>query len=80
MKRTEILTIVLIAAAAALLTFLVVNALLGGKIKQSTTIEEVEEIDRQLAKPTHRIFNLRAINPTVEVYVENQNPDESPTE
>mgnify|MGYP000895703324 CR=1 FL=1 len=80
MKRTEIAMIILIASAAALITFFAVNSLLGGRIKQSATIEETEEIDRQLAKPTNRIFNVRAINPTVEVYVENQNPDENPAE
>lgn len=72
MKRTEIAMIILIASAAATITFFAVSSLLGGKIKQTATIEQTEAIDRQLTQPTKRIFNSRSINPTVEVYVQEQ--------
>ncbi len=72
MKRTEIAMIILIASASAFITFFAVNSLLGGKIRQTATIETTQAIDRQLVTPTKRIFNTRSINPTVEVYVKDQ--------
>lgn len=78
MKRTEIAMIILIASSAAIITFFAVNSLLGGKIKQTATIEETQVIDRELAQPTKRIFNKTAINPTVEVYVKDQGGSNSP--
>ncbi|MGO3702248.1 MAG: hypothetical protein ACTJG2_03650 [Candidatus Saccharimonadales bacterium] len=75
MKRTEIAMIILIASVAATITFFAVNSLLGGKIKQTATIEQTEVIDREVAQPTKRVFNSKSINPTVEVYVREQGAD-----
>lgn len=76
MKRTEIAMIVLIASLSMMLTFTLVQALLGDTIKQTASVEKATAISQDITSPSKRIFNDRAINPTVEVCVEASNEDE----
>ena len=73
MKRTEIAMIILIASLSMLLTFTLMRSLLGDKIERSATIKEAVEISEQIEQPAKRVFNSKAINPTVEVCVQTDN-------
>lgn len=73
MKRSEIAMIIFIASLSMMLTFTLVNSLLGEKIKRTASVEETAEISGAIEVPAKRIFNKKAINPTVEVCVEANN-------
>lgn len=73
MKRTEIAMIILIASLSMLLTFTLMRSLLGDKIERSATVKEAVEISEQIEQPAKRVFNSKAINPTVEVCVQTDN-------
>lgn len=72
MKRTEIAMIILIAGISMGLTFFIARAFFGDAVKKEATIEVVSPIKKTLDEPSKLIFNEKAINPTVEVYVENE--------
>lgn len=72
MKRTEIAMIILIAGISMGLTFFVARAFFGDAVKKEATIDVVPPIKKTLDEPSKLIFNERAINPTVEVYVEDE--------
>ena len=70
MKKTEIAMIILIASLSMLVTFFVVRTIFGDSIKKEKTVPVVTEVRDELIPPSKLIFNKDAINPTVEVYVE----------
>lgn len=66
--KNEFLTAIVIAIIAVVGGFLVTNTLMGPV--KSVTIKTIEEgVGSELAEPNPEIFNYRALNPTVEVYV-----------
>ena len=70
MKKTEIAMIILIASVSMFATFLIARTLLGDSIKREKTVPVVTEVKDELVPPSKLIFNDDAINPTVEVYVD----------
>lgn len=77
MKRTEVAMIVLVASLSMMLTFTLVQSLLGDTVKQKVSVEKAIAITEDIATPAKRIFNEHAINPTVEVCVEISGGDET---
>lgn len=71
MKKTEIAMIVLIASISMFATFFIARALLGDNIKREKAVPVVTEVKDELVPPSKLIFSKDAINPTVEVYVDN---------
>lgn len=71
MKKTEVAMIVLIASISMFATFFIARALLGDNIKREKAVPVVTEVKDELVPPSKLIFNKDAINPTVEVYVDN---------
>lgn len=69
MRKTDIFAVILTASIGTLITFILVNSLLGDPNDQSVTFNTVEAVDSALTDPDPEIFNADAINPTVEVYV-----------
>lgn len=66
--KTDFLTAVVIAIVGLVGGYLVTNMLVGPI--GSTTVKTLEEsVSSELAEPNPEIFNYRALNPTVEVYV-----------
>jgi len=70
MKKTEIAMIVLIASLSMFATFFIVRTIFGDSIKKEKTVPVVTEVRDVLIPPSKLIFNEKAINPTVEVYIE----------
>lgn len=80
MKRTEIAMIILIASLSMILTFTLVRSVLGDKIERTATVKEAVEISDEIEQPAKRVFNDKAINPTVEVCVQTDTVDVNPTD
>lgn len=62
--------IILVASLCMAITFFVVRSLFGSAIDREKTVKTIEPINDGLVQPSKLIFNEKAINPTVEVYVE----------
>ncbi len=75
MKRTEIAMIVLISSLSMFATFTIAQKFLANSVKRTVTIEQAKPISKEIAKPSKRIFNSDAINPTIEVCVESNSVD-----
>ena len=72
MRKTEVAMTILIASAAMLAAFFLTRALFGSEIEREATVETAEPIVKDESKGvsiSRRIFNEKALNPTVEVYV-----------
>ena len=69
MKRSDVISIVLVGAIGLIASYFGVNLLLGNPDDFSVTYKYVDEISADLAAVDENIFNPSAINPTVEVYV-----------
>lgn len=70
MKRSDIYSLILIAGIGTLAAFFMCNAILGDPNKAEVEYKRVRNVlTSDLAEPDAEIFNSRAINPTVEVYV-----------
>lgn len=66
--KTELATSILVAVAGVLISFFVCNLFIG-EIK-STTVKTINaEVSADLDEPDPEVFNNKALNPTVEVYV-----------
>jgi hypothetical protein len=69
MKRTDIVTIVLVGGIGVIISFFVVNALLGDPSAATAKVKTIGTVSSQVAEPNVDVFNEEASNPTVEVYV-----------
>ena len=66
--KTDLFTAIIAAVVGVLIAFFATNALMGPI--ESVTFQTLEdEVNANLADPDPEIFNYRALNPTVEVYV-----------
>lgn len=66
--KTELITAIVAAIAGVLIAFFVCNIFLGQI--EPVTINTVEgTVSTDLADPDPEVFNYKALNPTVEVYV-----------
>ena len=69
MKQNDIMTAAVVAISGFLVSLLLCNVLLGDPNENSKVINSIEPVSNEIAKPNPEVFNSRAINPTVEVYV-----------
>ena len=69
MKKSDIITVILIASIGVIISIFMTNALLGNPDERSVSFKSMIEIDADLSEPDPEMFNIAAINPTVEVYV-----------
>lgn len=71
MKKSDILTVIMVATVGIVVTTVLLNMLLGNPDDKSVTFKNVQVIEPSLATPDPEVFNVEAINPTIEVYVGN---------
>lgn len=71
MKKTEIAMIILVASICMAITFFAVRSFFGNMANKEKTVKTIEPIRDGLTQPSKLIFNSNAINPTVEIYVDN---------
>lgn len=67
--------IVFIAAVSAGLAYFVANSLLGGVTEKGVKVKTIDPITSVIESPDPAIFNANAINPSVEVNINNTAPD-----
>lgn len=66
MKKSDIAMIILIASAAIMISFFIVNALPFLNAQESgVEVPTAEPISSDIEQPNPEVFNSRAINPTV---------------
>lgn len=69
MKRSDIITIVLVAGIGMIAAYVSLNLFLGNPDEFSVDYSYIDEISSAVSAPNENVFNPDAINPTVEVYV-----------
>lgn len=69
MRRSDIFTITFVASVGVLLTFIACSFLLGDPDTRYLKHKTIGKITVDLTSPDPEVFNVDAINPTVEVYV-----------
>ena len=69
MKKSDIITVILIASIGVIISIILTNTFLGNPDERSVSFKSITEISADLAEPDPETFNVEAINPTVEVYV-----------
>lgn len=63
--------IIFIAAVSAGIAYFVAHSLFGTMISQSVKVKTVDPITSVIETPDKKIFNANAINPSVEVNINN---------
>ena len=69
MRRSDIFTVTFVASVGVLLTFIACSFLLGDPDTRYLKHKMIGKITADLTSPDPEVFNVDAINPTVEVYV-----------
>ena len=69
MKRSDIVTIVLVALIGVFATYFLGKLVVGDPKEASASFKVIEPITADLVSPDSEVFNEDAINPTVEVFV-----------
>lgn len=78
MKRTDLAMIVLIAGVSAGIAYFVASSVLGGMTEQGVKVKTIDLVTSVVETPDTKIFNENAINPSVEVNI-NNTPEETKT-
>lgn len=70
MKKSDIVTVVLIASMSVIVAFFATNAIFENVASEEVTVKTIERIESSVVEPDERIFNEDSINPTVEVRID----------
>lgn len=80
MKRTDLAMIILIAAVSAGIAYFVAHSFFGGITEQGVKVKTIDPITSTIQPPDKAIFNTNAINPSVQVNINNTDtPTTAPT-
>lgn len=71
MKKTDIAMIFLIAIVSAGIAYFVAHSMFGSISTQSVKVKTIDSITSVVESPDKKIFNANAINPSVEVNINN---------
>lgn len=71
MKKTDIAMIILIATVCVLIAFFVTKSIVGTPSSETQKVKTIEKIDSTITPPDAAIFNKDAINPAVQVQINN---------
>ncbi|MBQ6130308.1 hypothetical protein IJI72_01260 [Candidatus Saccharibacteria bacterium] len=69
MKTSDYISVFTIAIAGTILAYFLMNYFLGDPLEKTVSFEYLEPVSAELVTPDSEVFNARAINPTVEVFV-----------
>lgn len=73
MKKTDIAMIVLIASLSVLVSYFIASATpLGSAVDEPVQIDTIDKISEEIVQPDPAIFNEDALNPSVEVQIEDR--------
>ena len=71
MKKTDIAMIILIAAVSVGVAYFAANSFFGNMTEESVKVKTIDPITSTVETPDAKIFNDTAINPSVEVTINN---------
>lgn len=77
MKKSDIAMIILIASVSILLAYFGAQAILGDIQNESVEVQTIDPITTEVVQPDASVFNSKAINPTVEVIIGDDQSDDS---
>lgn len=81
MKKTDIAMIILIASLSVLVSYFIASATpLGSAVEEPVQVDTIDRIEEGLVQPDSAIFNEDALNPSVEVQIENRGDDSAANE
>ena len=69
MRQSDIFTVIAVSVVGVIVSFILLNMILGNPDEKSVQFKTVAVVEPSLTDPDPEVFNLDAINPTVEVYV-----------
>jgi ABC-type cobalt transport system substrate-binding protein len=72
MKKTELATIVIIAAISVGIAYFVANSIFGGAKNDAVTVKTIDPISSTVVPVDTSIFNNNAINPAIPVTITGQ--------
>ncbi|MBR3252779.1 hypothetical protein IKF84_01775 [Candidatus Saccharibacteria bacterium] len=72
--KTDLATAILAAIVGVAVSYVVVNSFLL-KDPDPVTVKTIENINTKVDEPNPEVFNYRALNPTVETYIDCTNYD-----
>jgi ABC-type cobalt transport system substrate-binding protein len=75
MKKTEIATVILIAAISVGVAYFVANAIFGGAKNEAVNVKTIDPITSDFAPVDTKIFNSTAINPAVPVEIKDSSSE-----
>lgn len=67
MKKNDLAAVVLIVAIAGVISYFIANAVIGKPSNDPVEVEQVTPIGSSFPKPDERVFNIDALDPTVDV-------------
>ena len=70
MKKSYIMTIVLIATVSVVIAYIIGNSIFGGITEQSVKVKTIDAITSDVEEPSKEVFNDTSINTAVEVQVD----------
>ena len=73
MKKTELASIVIIAAISIGIAYFVANSIFGGAKNDAVTVKTIDPISSTVDPVDTSIFNSQAINPTAAANIANTN-------
>lgn len=71
MKKSDLALIVLVVSISLVASYFILNAFIGQPADNTQTVEQVEPISAELPEPSKKIFNDKAIDPTVVIEIGN---------
>ena len=69
MKTSDYFTVGFIAIFVTIISYFLVNSILGDPSEATVRFEYLDSVSTEIVEPDSEVFNMGAINPTVEVYV-----------
>ena len=69
MRQSDIFTVIAVTVVGVIVSSIFLNMILGNPDEKSVQFKTVAVVEPSLTDPDPEVFNLDAINPTVEVYV-----------
>lgn len=71
MKKTDIAMIIFIATLSVGLAYVIANSFFGGVKQESVKVKTIDSMTSLVEKTDTKVFNEAAINPSVEVNINN---------
>jgi hypothetical protein len=73
MKKADIAMIILIASVSVLVSYFVARSVFGDVYNGSAKVKTIDRIDSDVVEPSPDIFNKNAINPAIQVQINETN-------